>query len=292
VTAAGLVGLAACKENTSPAASLVDEAAITSDVAASSGDAMATAVAGMTGNETTVGMAAPAVGDIDGDGKIEVVAHTREGVLYAWKSAGEVCPQKDEGITACRWLPFEEALRTIDEALAGAGADRPGFMKLIEAASSVPKPFDIVLLDGEDYGEEGNLERQDGEARQARQPESKPHDLLLSCEATTSSLLGSAVRRPRIPPERPGHSAPAAKPQPKATVSPGSRRRVSPNVRPGRDALTNARRCFNRRHRLCAGPTSFARGSCPSPRRWGRSASRCARCPWRPGPGPPRAIGA
>ena len=35
----------------------------------------------------------------------------------------------------------------MDEALAGAGADRPGFVKLLRAASSVPKPFDIVLVD-------------------------------------------------------------------------------------------------------------------------------------------------
>jgi hypothetical protein len=61
VLAAGLVGLAACKENASPAA-VIDEATVTADVAASAGDAMATAVAGMTGNETTVGMAAPALG--------------------------------------------------------------------------------------------------------------------------------------------------------------------------------------------------------------------------------------
>ena len=37
-------------------------------------------------------MAAPAVGDIDGDGLLEIVAHTREGWLYAWKSAGVACP--------------------------------------------------------------------------------------------------------------------------------------------------------------------------------------------------------
>ena len=56
--AAGLVGLTACKENTSPA-TVIDETAVTADVAASAGDAMAAAVAGMTGNETTVGMAPP-----------------------------------------------------------------------------------------------------------------------------------------------------------------------------------------------------------------------------------------
>jgi hypothetical protein len=37
-------------------------------------------------------LAAPAVGDIDGDGQLEIVAHTREGVLYAWESEGLACP--------------------------------------------------------------------------------------------------------------------------------------------------------------------------------------------------------
>ncbi len=31
-------------------------------------------------------------------------------------AAGEACPQKDEGITACRWLPFDEALKTVSYA--------------------------------------------------------------------------------------------------------------------------------------------------------------------------------
>ena len=44
------------------------------------------------------------------------------------------------------WHFLEEHVYT-DEALAGAGADRPGFLKLTEAASSVPRPFDIVWLD-------------------------------------------------------------------------------------------------------------------------------------------------
>jgi len=34
-----------------------------------------------------------------------------------------------------------------DEALGDVGADRPGLLKLLEAAKSVPKPFDIVLVD-------------------------------------------------------------------------------------------------------------------------------------------------
>ena len=59
VVAAGLLGLAACKDNTAPAASLVDEATVTADVAASSGDEMATVVTGLAGNETTAGIGAP-----------------------------------------------------------------------------------------------------------------------------------------------------------------------------------------------------------------------------------------
>jgi 8-oxo-dGTP pyrophosphatase MutT (NUDIX family) len=31
-------------------------------------------------------------------------------------AAGEVCPQKDEGITACRWLPLDEALTAVSYA--------------------------------------------------------------------------------------------------------------------------------------------------------------------------------
>ncbi|HPM76616.1 MAG TPA: S8 family serine peptidase [bacterium] len=37
-------------------------------------------------------LASPAVGDVDADGKVEVVAHTREGYLYAWESVGDSCP--------------------------------------------------------------------------------------------------------------------------------------------------------------------------------------------------------
>jgi hypothetical protein len=61
VTAAGLVGLGACKENTSPVASLFNDSTVTADVAASAGDAMATVVTGMGGNETAVGMAPGAI---------------------------------------------------------------------------------------------------------------------------------------------------------------------------------------------------------------------------------------
>lgn len=31
-------------------------------------------------------------------------------------AAGEACPQRDEGITACRWLPFESAVSTVSYA--------------------------------------------------------------------------------------------------------------------------------------------------------------------------------
>ena len=56
--AAGLLGLAACSESTSPA-SLVDQTTLTSDMASSSGDAIATDVDAMLGNETYASFAAP-----------------------------------------------------------------------------------------------------------------------------------------------------------------------------------------------------------------------------------------
>ena len=34
-----------------------------------------------------------------------------------------------------------------DEALSGAGADRPEFVRLLQAASQLPRPFDVLLLD-------------------------------------------------------------------------------------------------------------------------------------------------
>jgi DNA invertase Pin-like site-specific DNA recombinase len=34
-----------------------------------------------------------------------------------------------------------------DEALSGAGADRPEFVRMLEAASRMPRPFDVLLLD-------------------------------------------------------------------------------------------------------------------------------------------------
>jgi DNA invertase Pin-like site-specific DNA recombinase len=34
-----------------------------------------------------------------------------------------------------------------DEEMSGAGADRPGFLSLLDAASSLPRPFDVLLVD-------------------------------------------------------------------------------------------------------------------------------------------------
>jgi DNA invertase Pin-like site-specific DNA recombinase len=34
-----------------------------------------------------------------------------------------------------------------DEALSGAGADRPEFVRLMETAARAPRPFDVLLLD-------------------------------------------------------------------------------------------------------------------------------------------------
>ena len=35
----------------------------------------------------------------------------------------------------------------VDEALSGAGADRPGLMKLEKAAAALPRPFEVLLVD-------------------------------------------------------------------------------------------------------------------------------------------------
>jgi hypothetical protein len=57
--AAGLLGLAACKESTSPAAALYNDSTVTADVAASSGDEMATTVSTMLTNEAAATLTAP-----------------------------------------------------------------------------------------------------------------------------------------------------------------------------------------------------------------------------------------
>src|SRR5262249_32857221 len=44
------------------------------------------------------------------------------------------------------WV-FREEHVYIDEALSGAGADRPALIRLLESAAQSPRAFDIVLLD-------------------------------------------------------------------------------------------------------------------------------------------------
>ena len=44
------------------------------------------------------------------------------------------------------WEFLEEHVYT-DKALSGAGSDRPAFRRLIQAAASLPKPFDVLLVD-------------------------------------------------------------------------------------------------------------------------------------------------
>jgi site-specific DNA recombinase len=44
------------------------------------------------------------------------------------------------------WVFLEDHVYT-DEALSGAGADRPGLIRLLQAASTTPRPFDVLLID-------------------------------------------------------------------------------------------------------------------------------------------------
>jgi hypothetical protein len=75
VSAAGLIGLAACKESTAP--SLYNDATVTADVAASAGDAISTSVETMTGNEGTAALPSPGISfDLFGT-KVMSVIRTR-----------------------------------------------------------------------------------------------------------------------------------------------------------------------------------------------------------------------
>ncbi len=58
--AAGLLGLCACSESTAPA-SLIDQTTLTTDVASSSGDAIALDVSAIRGNDSTATLSAPAI---------------------------------------------------------------------------------------------------------------------------------------------------------------------------------------------------------------------------------------
>jgi hypothetical protein len=60
--AATLAGLAACSKDSTSPSSLIDDAQVTTDVAASAGDAIATDVATMLGDEGNVALPAPPVG--------------------------------------------------------------------------------------------------------------------------------------------------------------------------------------------------------------------------------------
>jgi DNA invertase Pin-like site-specific DNA recombinase len=48
--------------------------------------------------------------------------------------------------TSQGWILLDEHIY-IDEALSGAGSDRPGFMSLLKVVACKPRPFDILLLD-------------------------------------------------------------------------------------------------------------------------------------------------
>lgn len=73
---------------------------------------------------------------------------------YARYSSDRQSPASiDDQLRMCRqhadkenWEFLDGQVYT-DEELSGAGADRPGFVKLIQALSQVPEPFDVLLVD-------------------------------------------------------------------------------------------------------------------------------------------------
>ena len=88
-TAAGLLGLWACSESTSPA-SLVDQTTLTTDVASSSGDAIALDVSTLSTNESFAGLAGPiaeAPASVTGDS----IIYTRTRTCYDSTGASTTC---------------------------------------------------------------------------------------------------------------------------------------------------------------------------------------------------------
>jgi len=90
-TAAGMLGLWACsKDSTSPSASLIDQSTLTTDVASSSGDAVALDVATISTNESFAGLTAPIVGApaaVSGDS----IIYTRTRTCYDSTGASTTC---------------------------------------------------------------------------------------------------------------------------------------------------------------------------------------------------------
>ena len=87
--AAGLLALGACSDSSTSPASLVDQTTLTTDVASSAGDAVATDVQAMVGNETFASFAAPvqqAPASVTGDS----VIYTRTSTCY--DSTGTTTP--------------------------------------------------------------------------------------------------------------------------------------------------------------------------------------------------------
>ena len=74
--------------------------------------------------------------------------------VYARHSSDRQSPASiDDQLRKCREFADRNAWHVldqhvyIDEALSGAGADRPGLTKLLTAISKIERPFDVILLD-------------------------------------------------------------------------------------------------------------------------------------------------
>lgn len=91
--------------------------------------------------------AAPAVGDIDADGLLEVVVPTQEGILYAWESAGIACR---DGRPGSDWPRFQHDER--NSGFYGADTVPPGRIVDLEARRGSGDRVKIVFTaPGDDW---------------------------------------------------------------------------------------------------------------------------------------------
>jgi MYXO-CTERM domain-containing protein len=91
-------------------------------------------------------IATPAVGDIDGDEKIDVIANTREGWLWAWNTEGHVGGPEGRDLPAIQWKGFQHD----DRNTANFGTELKAYPRQMSPDDAVP----MCACDASDAGHE------------------------------------------------------------------------------------------------------------------------------------------